>query len=169
LIHVNAVGAKHRHFLAMARSFDTFELSLDQIPVAFPLVNAALPAVDFETWRNFALPLINSSCPSSSGITALRNEAGYLCGLMVYRKERSLEHGATLAVNLFVALELANRGAAIRALLLAADTTARELGCNTTHIRIGAAHTTLAQHIQAGGYRPDAQVLCKSVETLLLH
>jgi hypothetical protein len=147
----------------MTRSFTTFTLSPDLVSVAFPLVNAAIPTVDLATWQRFVQPMTNADLVGSEGVIGLRNEAGYLCGLMVYRIDRDLKNGVTLAVDLLVALDLVNVIAAGRALLQAAEAKALELHCSGIHIRLGSEQKALADCLNAGGYRPSANLYCKKV------
>ncbi len=145
----------------MTRSFTTFALTPDLVPVAFPLVNAAIPTVDLATWQRFVQPMINADPVGSEGVIGLRSEAGYLCGLMVYRVDRDLQNGVTLAVDLLVALDLVNVTAAGRALLHAAEAKALELRCSGIHIRLGSEQKGLAGCLDASGYRPSANLYCK--------
>lgn len=147
----------------MTRRFTTFALPPDLVSVAFPLVSAAMPAVDLATWRSFVQPMINAEPIGSAGVIGLRNEAGYLCGLMVYRIDRDLKNGATLAVDLLVALDLVNVTAAGRALLQAAEAKALERHCAGIHIRLGSEQKTLAECLDASGYRSSANLYRKGV------
>ncbi len=147
----------------MARRFTTFALPYDLVALAYPLVSAAVPTIDLAGWQNFVQPMIAADQPGSAGAIGLRHEAGYLCGLMVYRTERDLKHGRTLAVDFFVALDLVKETAAARALLEAAEAKALELHCAVIAIRLGIEQHALAHCVNAGGYRPSAKLYAKGV------
>lgn len=158
-----AAAPKHCMLIGMTRSFTTFALPLDLVSVAFPLVSAAIPTVDLATWRSFVQPMVNAEPTGSEGVIGLRNEAGYLCGLMVYRVDRDLKSGAMLAIDLLVALDLVNEMAAGHALLQAAEAKALELRCSGIHIRLGSEQKALIRCLDAGGYRSSANLYRKGV------
>lgn len=151
----------------MTRSFSSFALTPEQIPVVFPLVHAAAPEIDLSTWRRFVRSLGEGTLSSPSGGLGLRNEAGYICGLLVFRADLDLRHGRVLAVSLFIALDLVNEEEAASALLQAAEAKARELRCAATHIRLDAATRSLAQRFSGAGYRKEADVFCRSLDAAL--
>jgi len=147
----------------MAKTYSTFALGAEQIPVVFPLVREAMPEIDLSQWRRFAHPLVDGLAPSSSGIVGLRNAAGYACGLLTFRVERALRHGAALAIDLFVALDLVNDEQATFALLEAAEIKARALGCAALHIRADPAQRTLVERLVATGHRQEASLFWRQV------
>jgi len=149
---------------AMARFFTTFRLSPDQVALAFPLVHAAVPVVDLRAWQDFMQATVAAAEQPTVGALGLRHEGGYLCGLIVYRKQRDLRHGMTLVVDLFVALDVVSEGAAAQALLHAAEAMARDLGCAAVHIRLNADWQSLTDHISSYGYGADAQILAKPLQ-----
>lgn len=152
----------------MTKSFASFALTADQIGVVFPLVQTAIPEIDLDRWRNFVRPLVEGSAPSvSCGAIGLRNGAGYICGLLIFRADHDLRHGKVLAVDLFVALDLLSEEEAADALLQAAEAKARELHCAATHIRLDATQRSLPRRLADAGHRKRADVFCKNVATLL--
>jgi hypothetical protein len=163
LIHVKAGERKAVQHAAMARSFATFTLSPDQAALAFPLVHAAVPIVDLRTWQDFVRATVDTSGQVTGGALGLRHEGGYVCGLMVYRKQRDLRHGMTLAVDLFVALDVVSEAAAATALLDAAEAKAREIGCVAVQIRLNADWQSLAEQLSFHGYGADGQILAKAL------
>lgn len=168
MIQVNEIDRRGRHLSAMARSFSMLPLSAGEIGPAFPLVNAAYPTVDLARWRRFVEPLVEASASSSAGASGMRNEAGYFCGLMAYRVDRDLQYGLLLVVTLFVALDLVDETAAVRALLDAIEAKARELDCVAVHIRLGGEQSSLAKNVKAAGFRAEAQLFSKPVEATSL-
>lgn len=152
----------------MVRSFSFSGLSVEDIGPAFPLVNAEHPGIDATTWRSFALPLVDAPASSLQGICGMRNEAGYLCGLMVYRVASDLHHGPLLAVDLLVAVDLVNQGAAALALLHGAEEKAHELDCQALRIQVGVQRKALARTVKAAGFCAEAQSFCKRASARLL-
>lgn len=148
----------------MPQPFTTFALGPDEIGVVFPLVHATAADIDLPRWRSFARRMIDAQARPAYGAIGLRNAAGYICGLLIYRAEHDLRHGAVLAVDLFAALDLLNEERPIRALMQVADAKARELNCAATHIRIGTSQKSLAEYFAAAGYSQEAILFCKTVE-----
>ena len=151
----------------MTRSFTTFLLGPGDAAIVFPLVQAALPKLDLATWQRFARPLIDPPAPSLQGALGLRNEAGYVCGVLTYRADRDLQCGAVLTVDLFTALDLVSEQSATDALLQAAELKAREFGCAAIHIHLGQGQKSIAGRVSRAGYRAEATRHCKTVAPTL--
>ncbi|HWI29725.1 MAG TPA: hypothetical protein VN668_22305 [Stellaceae bacterium] len=148
----------------MTRSFAAAPLTIDDIGVAFPLIRAALPDIDLSAWRSFARGLVDLPSPYPTGGVALRNEGGYLCGVLTYRIDRDLRHGTTLNVDVFAALDVTGEEAAMRALLQAAEEKARELRCAAVGIHIEGGGGPIADRFRTTGYRRQATIFCKMLE-----
>jgi hypothetical protein len=149
----------------MTRSFSSFALRPDQTALVFPLVRAAVSGVDLETWQGHVRSLGDGMPSRPSGTLGLRNEAGYVCGLLVFRVDQDLRHGRVLAISLFIALDLVNEEEAAGALLQAAEAKARELRCAAMHIRLDAAQKSLMHRFAAAGYRNEVHVFCRRMES----
>lgn len=162
LIHVNEAPTRHAHVQIMAKTFSIIELSGERLAVAFPLINAALPEIALSAWQDFTAPFVKGR-NEAGGVLGTMGEGGYLCGVVVYRRDRDLRFGAVLTIDLFIALDFIDRGAAVHGLLQASETMASELGCNAVRIRVGLEHAALAQDIGQAGYRPDAQTMAKTL------
>lgn len=150
----------------MTRVFTTASLAPADIAPAFPLEQAAFPGLEFGEWRMFAARLFGEAEGARSGAVGLRNEAGYLCGLLIYRAERHLRHGKVLSVDLFTALDVTGEAAAANALLTAAEAKASELGCDATHILIDGAQRCLAETVAKAGHRSEAKLFCKQLAAM---
>jgi hypothetical protein len=146
----------------MARSFSIHALSADEVPVVFPLVNGAYPALDLKQWNDAARPFAQAPA-EACGLLGLRGEGGYFCGLLIYRCERHPWHEPRMGVDLFVALDLIDEGPAVAALLGAAEAKANALACLTVQIRVDDRHTALAKHVRDAGYSPSAELLTKAI------
>jgi hypothetical protein len=148
----------------MTRSFSSFALTTDDIGAVYPLVRATVPEVDLGTWQSFARRLVDEEAPGTGGVVGLRNGAGYVCGLFAFRPDRNLRHGAVLAVDLFIVLDLVSEADATQALLLAAETKARELNCRAVHIRVDSTQRSILDRMAAAGHRREGALFCKPLE-----
>jgi len=149
----------------MTKSFVSFALTADHVAVVFPLVQTALPGMTLEAWRRFARCLVDGSAgPLARGALGLRNAAGYVCGLLIFRVDHDLRHGKVLAVDLFIALDLLNEEEAGSALLQAVEAKARELQCTATHIRLDAGQKSLPRRLLRSGHCKEAELFCKMIE-----
>ena len=145
----------------MSRSFNILPLGAPQIPIVFPLVNAAYPDIDMDRWQQFAGALIEA--PQLSGALGLQGEGGYFSGVLIYRISRDLRTGLYLAVDLFVALDLVDGRAAVEALMSTAEARAAELDCASVQLRIDSSHKSLVQHAKRTGYATAAELLSKKI------
>ena len=118
------------------RELITKPLSGKLIDQAFPLVQASLPSVDLEQWRDFAGQLIGDGAPDTTGILSVLTEQGYIAGLSIYRVEPSLAHGPVLIADHFMALDLFNRAAVVNVLADVLEDLARRRGCTALHTHI---------------------------------
>jgi hypothetical protein len=145
---------------AMTRSFSVHALSTDEVPIVFPLVNGAYPALDLKQWNDAALAFAQAE---NSGLLGLRGEGGYFCGLLIYRCDRNPWHEPRMAVDLFVALDLIEGATAVGALLAAAEAKANALACLTVQIRVDDRHAALPELVRKAGYAPAAELLTKAM------
>lgn len=142
----------------MVRSFAAAALSPGEIEIAYAVMRAWHPAVTLEAWRGFAQAVIGDHLPLQ-GITAIRNEAGYLCGLFVYRTEPDLHHCRALVVDPVAALDVIDVKAVVRAMVETAESLAQQLGCEVAQFRIPAPQAWLADQLQGTGHLVEAKVL----------
>ncbi len=147
----------------MVRSYSAFSLTREHVPLVFPLVHAVAPDIGLDRWQSFAHTLVERA-GAPSGAIGLRNGAGYICGLLIFRSELDLHHGQVLAIDQFIALDLVNDEEAARALMQAAEVKARELRCGALHIRLNVTQKNLAHRLAEAGHRSEAVLFCKKVE-----
>jgi hypothetical protein len=148
----------------MTRSFTSFDLTRNDIGAVYPLVHTTVPEVDLGMWQRFAHQLVDKEAPASGGAVGLRNAAGYICGLFVFRVGRDLRRGSVLAIDLFIALDLVSEDEATQALLHAAEAKARELKCTATHIWVDATQKSIADQIGATGHHREGALFRKRLE-----
>lgn len=143
----------------MVRSFVATPLVADDIDPAFALVRAWYPGVSLEAWREYTQALAGEAASRQSGIVGIRNEAGYLCGLFVFRIEVDLGLGRVLVVDPVAALDFVDPKTVAQAMLDAGDATAHRLQCSATRFRVPDARAWFAKFLQTSGHRVEAQVL----------
>jgi hypothetical protein len=146
----------------MARAFAAAPLTADDVNPAFALVRAWYPSVSLATWRDFARTLAGETSAPQSSIIGVRNEAGYLSGLFVYRVEVDLERGRVLVIDPVAALDFINVGVVAQAMIDAAQAITLRLGCSATCFRIPDEQAWFAGHLKKSGHRIEAQVLSLS-------
>jgi hypothetical protein len=147
----------------MVRSFAAAPLTAQDIGLAYPLIRAALPDVDLAAWRGFARGIVDLPSPYPVGGVCLRNEAGYLCGVLTYRIDRDLRCGTALTIDVFAALDVTGEEEALRALLHAAEEKAYELRCTAVRVHLEKPAGTLANRLLSAGYACQATIFCKSL------
>lgn len=142
----------------MVRSFAAAPLTSRDIEIAYALIRAWHATVSLDSWRDFARTVIGSHAPQQ-GIIAIRNEAGYLCGLFVFRAEPDLHHGRALVVDPVAALDVIDVKPVVQAMVETAESMAARLGCEVARFRIPAPQGWMAQQLQGAGHHVEANVL----------
>lgn len=148
------------------RILETRPLTPERIAQAFPLIQTAFPAVGLEDWRDFATPLASAKGPADGGIIIAVSEQGYIVGLCCYRVARDLQHGAVLMADPFVALDLYDPQAVVRALADAVESLARERRCTAIHTSpsgtgVKGADAWLIRILRNRGHRFESLMMCK--------
>jgi hypothetical protein len=142
----------------MASRFAIVELKGEQVARALPVVQATWPGVDLPAWQQFVLAF-DTADRSVSGMVALHDAAGTVCGVLAYRRDQDLRGRATLAVPLFTAIDLANAPRTVRALLDAAEVLASGLGCAQVEIRLHEEQGEFVSRLRELGLTADASLL----------
>jgi hypothetical protein len=148
----------------MSMSFHVAALSGDQVPLALPLIQATWPGADLAAWGSFVAFFTERIEPKVSGVLALHDGAGHICGVFAYRVERDLRAGPTLAIQLFTAVDVVNSLRTVRALLDAADLRAHELGCAGVQIRLSNDQAGLASRLRVLGLSSQSGLFWKQVD-----
>ena len=146
----------------MGRSFAAAPLKSSDIEIAYALIRAWHSRVSLDSWRGFAQALIGNRA-AHQGIIAIRNEAGYLCGLFVYRAEPDLHHGRALVVDPVAALDVIDVKPVVQAMVETAEAMAGRFGCEVARFRIPAPQSWLAEQLQGTGHHVEANVLSTPV------
>jgi hypothetical protein len=89
----------------------------------------------------------------------VRNEAGYLCGLFVYRVEADLRHGRAFVIDVIAALDIVDASAVIGAMMKAAQATAQQQACRVIRVRVERSQVALARFLAESGLEIEGQVL----------
>jgi hypothetical protein len=148
----------------MSASFRVAALSDDQVPQAFPLIQATWPGADLPAWQSFVRFFNDRATAGSAGVLAVRDPAGSICGVLAYRLDRDLRVGFVLAVQLFTAVDLVNSPRTVHALLDAAEGRACELNCHRVQIRLYSDQSGLASRLRALGLSSEGGLFSKKID-----
>jgi hypothetical protein len=143
----------------MRRALDTANLSAAEIDPAFALIQALHRSQTLDNWRTFASPLVDQKPLAQCGLVGVRNEAGYLCGLFVYRVEADLAHKRAFIVDVIAALDIAGPQYVSHAMMETAQARAQQLGCGITRVRVTRDQTALALCLRQNGLKREGQLL----------
>ncbi len=150
------------------RHLKTRPLDAERVSQAFPLIQAALPAVTLAAWRAFAAALMTGGAARDSGILAVTDERNYIAGLCSYRVVPDLVHGRLLDAGHFLAFDLFDRRPVAEALAEGIEVMARDRGCSAVHTQLPRRNDTpsepgngLAELLAARGHRVETLGLCK--------
>lgn len=142
-------------------------LMASQFRQAFPLIRLMVPHLTLDSWVCYAEALCRGDS-GAGGIVSAQGEDGYIYGLVCYRVAPSPQLGRTLVVEHFVALDLFDGSAAIRALIDAIERIARDRHCARVHLTLPHARTELGRidgslhgSFREAGYEVDSVTLCK--------
>lgn len=121
----------------MSVRFTVRPLLPTDIDRAFPIAAILAPHLTLAQWRQFcrkAAPPADGAVPPRRGILSIESERGYIHGLCCYAVMPSLEHGATLAIEKLIALDIVAQAQAQDALMRAVERLAGALGCGAVEI-----------------------------------
>ena len=147
----------------MERKLSVASLSPVDVDPAFALIRALHSDLTLDHWRSFATHSNERVWPRHSGMVGIRNERGYLCGLFVYHVEPSLKFGRAFVVDVLAALDIIDVEPVMRMILATTRSTASQLQCGITQIRLSKQQAALAHYLTSGGFQSDGEVLSASV------
>lgn len=108
----------------MVRIYDVASLRSDQTERAYPLIQAAVPALDLASWRRMA-----SDAFRREEILVAVNPRGYIQGLSIYRHFNHPVLGALLDVIFLCVTSAADERGVAEGLFAAIRSRAKELKC----------------------------------------
>ena len=142
-------------------------LMASQFRQAFPLIRLVVPHFTLENWLCYAKALCRGDS-GAGGILSAQGEDGYIYGLVCYRVATAPQLSRTLVVEHFIALDLFDGSAAIRALINAVDRIARDQHCTQVRLTLPQARIELGKiddsihgSFHGAGYEVDSVTLCK--------
>jgi len=138
----------------MTTSYHAASLTADELAQALPLIQVTWPEVGLQAWRDFARSVV----AGGGGVLALREQSGYICGLLAYRRDSSLG-GPVLLVSLFTVADLANRPGLANDFLGAVEGLARRLGCVGVRFQLDARQPRLTSQLRRLGLSSDLFLL----------
>lgn len=143
----------------MRRSLGSTNLSAADIEPAFALIQALHPSLSLDNWRGFAIPLVDQEPLAQRGLVGVRNEAGYLCGLFVYRVEPDLAHERAFIVDVIAALDVVGPKFVIGAMMEAVQATAQRFGCGIARIRVNRNQSGIGLYLRKNGLEVEGELL----------
>ena len=157
----------------MLRDYQITDLSGDSAARAYPLIQAAWPEISLDAWIDYA-ERINHPDPvltKAAGIVAAESKRGYIHGLFSYSVRIVLNHGTVLSVENFIAMDMIDRAAAIKSLILVMETLARDLGCSAIHTHIPDGWSddysgggAMMDHLRNAGHSLEFVKFCKTIQ-----
>lgn len=159
LIYLNDCAGQTAQISQMRPPLTAANLGSSDIEPAFALIQALHPSLSLTTWRGFATALVDQTEATLGGLVGVRNEAGYLCGLFVYRVEADLRHDRAFVVDVIAALDIVDASTVIRTMMKAAQAEARRLACGIIRVRVGRSQVALARFLDQSGMKIEGEVL----------
>lgn len=157
----------------MKRHFIVKPLAADRVDAAFPIVQAAVPGLTLDGWRQFAASAAaRGDAAVAPSILVVENERGYVQGFCTFRLQRDIRRGTVFAVDDLVTLDLIG-GAAAAALVDALEARARRLGCGAVRLHLSEAaqarlsRPVLRELLRRSGRPADAVRLVAPVDLVL--
>jgi hypothetical protein len=142
-------------------------LQSDRIRQAYPLIQVVRPSLSLEQWSAYAARVLRDAEADGGGIATLQDDTGLMMGLFVYHVATEPDHGATLMVEDFVALDIIAPHAVAENLAQAMERIARDLGCRAVHTAVSCGEGKAGQHLvdmlHELGHRLESFRLCKSI------
>lgn len=125
----------------------------------YAFVRIVAPHVTLAAWTAFARGYTSRSGRTRSGGLTARNERGDCAGLALWRTAHNLDHGAILAVDLFIVADFDRPAGARAQLLRGLESLAAERGFPALHVTV----PSTASAAPLPGYHADATVMCRAV------
>jgi hypothetical protein len=140
-------------------------LQRTQIAQAFPLVQAIRPDLSLDDWHSYARRFPAGPEFGRSGIATLQDSTDLILGMFAYRTGREPDHGPTLLVDHFVALDLISPASVAEQLADGMEAIARRFDCRAVHTAVDCAESVRGHHLidllRDLGHRLERFQLCK--------
>lgn len=135
-----------------------------QVQQAFPLVQAIRPQMTLDEWEAFAWRF-PADHQARAGIATLQDSNALILGLFAYRAGREPDHGRTLLVDHFVAMDIISPAAVAEHLADSMEALARRLDCRAVHTAVTDGESVSGRHLvdllRDLGHRLESFQLCK--------
>lgn len=151
----------------VARHLTVAPLTPALIRQSLPLAQAVRAGLSVEEWTAFCQRTLDRA-DDGTGMDCVKDEQGYLLGLMVYSVHPDLTHGRVLNVDPFIAMDLYGRDQAAKAMLARIEALAGLLTCDAVHIALDGVETQFPRRcgphfsrFLEHGYHADGLRMCK--------
>ncbi|MBK1695908.1 hypothetical protein [Rhodovibrio salinarum] len=145
------------------RSLTIEPLTSERIDQAYPLIQMVRPRLSVTGWQAYARAQITQP---NGGVTLLVDDGGLILGLFSWSVESHPDHGATLAAEDFVALDIVGSSRIADALADALEDTAYRRNCQAVHTNVtctGGGAKGLVDRLAGLGHRMESFRLCKQL------
>ena len=140
-------------------------LQRTQIRQAYPLIQTIRPHLTLDAWQAYARRFPLEPGLGRSGIATLQDSNALILGLFAYRTGREPDHGLTLLVDHFVALDLIAPASVAEQLADGMEAIARKLDCRAVHTAVDCGESVCGNHLVDLlcdlGHRLERFQLCK--------
>lgn len=144
--------------------FIVHALPPDQLLAVYPLIRESTPSLEPGTWLRFGRQLLNGKRAGQGGIVAAwRQGRSFPCGLFCYRVDNDLLRGKVLVAEHFVAVDLLDPQAVLKALVEELDALALRVGCKAVRSVVHGGNDHVHSGLSAAGHEPEASLLLKPV------
>jgi hypothetical protein len=131
----------------------------------FPLLREAIPALDLQAWLRYARRLTTPRRTGHSGIMVARRAPRPMpCGLFIWRRDDDLEHGAVLAAEHLVAVDLLDPEPVRAALVQELEALAQRLACGGIRTMVIRPDAPVAARLLAAGHANEGAAMWKTLE-----
>jgi len=136
-----------------------------QIAQAFPLIQAIRPSLTLDDWHAYARRFPAGPELGPSGIATLQDSSDLILGMFAYRTGHEPDHGPTLLVDHFVALDIISPASVAEQLVNGMEAIARKRDCRAVHTAVDCGASVRGHHLIDLfcdlGHRLERFQLCK--------
>jgi hypothetical protein len=140
-------------------------LSPDQFRLAYPLIREAMPGLQLSGWLRYARQTTGARRAGRAGIVAARRSSRpYPCGLFCYRVDRDLFQERVLIAEHFVAVDMLDPNAVMRALVAELDRLGARLDCRAVRSIVHSDAGEISGGLALAGHVAEGTLLFKPLD-----
>lgn len=161
---IEASSIKSDRLERIMRDLRLVPLTAETVAKAYPLIQIARPRVSLGAWRRRAEAILSQNDPQRIGLQTLQDPRGLIVGLFAYEVGETLDHGRTLFVGEFVAVDIIASGQVANRLALEMEQLAQRCRCSAVHTDVAEdsnRRESVMELLSALGHHPENSHLCK--------